>query len=1389
MSKTDTLNDEYVVKQRARRRTPLPDEQVRIRRPKQIPEPPGKPSLLSMLPMLVMALSTGAIAFFMSSGTTGGSRAILTVVPMALMASMMMAVQQFGYRRNVREHQAKVQSILTSDERHLSDVAERLRILGEQQRQTLTRENPSLEELNRRVQNRAATLWERQPTDDDFLAVRIGTATLPLCIDIKMPENDDEDPRLTKAQQVVEALGRVPDLPVMANLDRLGSVGLRGQRTESLYLCFAMVANIITHHSPDDVRLYVFSHRRDAEDLWSWLRWLPHTQALSANARQISLRKETDEPVLLELSQTLRQRADKERGGDSRYDAMAPHMVVIFDQSPEMMGHKVIQMLLDHDPSRDQNELRASAIFVDHPIPPQVSAMINMRKGEYSYHETWGAGADQVHFEGMAETANARFMAKLARSMAPLRTETSLSQGKGSLPRSVRLIEVLGATRAEQLDLNSLYSDEYDPRRVLSFPVGRDTDLKPMMLTLREAGQGGFGSHAILAGTTGTGKSVLLQSMVLSMALTNSPEHVNFVLADFKGGASELAKLQALPHVVGFVTDLNAALVERFRIALESEVLRRKQLFDSAKVTLGSAVANIRTYNRLRPDDPLPHLVIVLDEFAHGKTINPDFQSVMDMIAAQGRALGMHLILSTQRATDFDQKIRPNIDVRISLRVASMEESKAIFNRAEAYSELQRPGQAYIQVGDNELFEMFQAARADVAYQPDETRNIELLDEFKVYRFGPDGRRHLLYRHKLAEEKENGTDNTVLISEAEVLVDLIAEHCQDLYPLARIICLPPLPQAEDLPLLPLLSRLPTYGRWDQGMWVGLDIKERLRVPIGMLDLPAAQDQRPFVLDLGFRDGNFVVIGASGSGRLLFLQSLILGLASTHSPEDVNIYVLSRGPTLSVFANMPHCGAVIQPSETERIDRLMKFLEETIDDRRAKMNAARAPSMEALRLADPDTPIPAIIVVFEDFGGFRSDHQDEVLDLIRLAGDAKQVDVHLVFAASSIGLFHRQLQDNLRNRLALGPLSYGEIQEILGERAVTLEDIKGRGYLVDDQRILECQIASPARQAGIEPETDKANSEIAAVVKMMEASWQGQTPVRIDILPLHITIEELWQVSSPAGYGEEHLLTASVGLDYDKLEDFRLNLSRLESTCLVVGPARSGKTEFLLTTALCAAKSISPDNLEIVVFALRKNHLASLQSLPHIRYAGTVAEAEQLLHELAQDLNSPEGSSVGEFASEKHRMILVDDLQRFVRAENLPGLLDQLIDQSEDGSFSVFLAETGANLAQIKGQFHGTKFIASALRASCGISFSLEQNELSPFGSLQFRLKRPFLQTHEKNFGRGRGIFTCQGSDKVVQVATVGSSDSDEADYVARLDSIVRDVVSSWQQLPMKEKES
>lgn len=258
----------------------------------------------------------------------------------------------------------------------------------------------------------------------------------------------------------------------------------------------------------------------------------------------------------------------------------------------------------------------------------------------------------------------------------------------------------------------------------LAVPLGARAAGDYVYLNLHEKAHG---PHGLVAGTTGSGKSEILQSYILSLAVNFNPYEVAFLLIDYKGGG--MSKMfTALPHLLGTITNLDGSQSMRALASIKSELARRQSIFNQYDVN------HINNYNKLfkngEAEEPLPHLFLISDEFAELKKEQPEFMSELVSAARIGRSLGVHLILATQKPTGVvDDQIWSNSKFKLALKVQNEADSKEILKTADA-ANITLPGRAYLQVGNNEIYELFQSAWSGAAYNEEEQK--EKVDD-RVY--------------------------------------------------------------------------------------------------------------------------------------------------------------------------------------------------------------------------------------------------------------------------------------------------------------------------------------------------------------------------------------------------------------------------------------------------------------------------------------------------------------------------------------------------------------------------------------------------------------------------------------------------------------------------------
>ncbi|MGW5234770.1 FtsK/SpoIIIE domain-containing protein [Streptomyces nodosus] len=642
----------------------------------RLPTPPVKPDKrpIPLLPILLLPAGSALIAIFVTQRWS--------FVFIALLSPIAALVTQFGGRKQAMlKYLEKKEEYEQTLARVRADVDRA--VLEEQHNLRLSLPDPAA--LLQMAAQPSERLWERRWLDPDFLSVRVGTTDLPSSSSVDDPTQDEH--RRTTVPQLNQ-------VPVATSLRRVGVAGVAGPGAARL--AGWMTAQAAALHSPSDLRIVVLAGP-DGERHWSWTRWLPHTQAQGEDAYAL-LGSTADSLArrIGELGQIVASRIgagpDLTRGGANGY----PDILVVLEQARRARSLPGVIALL-----RDGPSVGVHTLCIDREerlLPEECGAVVVTEAGAGTASKVrTGAGAA---LEGVrTDSPEAGWYEHFGRALAPLRGVGDSDES--TLPGSVRLLDLLGV----------------EPPTAEAVTAGWSLGGRSTKAVLGTGYDGPFavdlvrdGPHALIAGTTGSGKSELLQTLVATLAVVNRPDEMTFVLVDYKGG-SAFAECADLPHTVGLVTDLDTHLVERALVSLGAELRRRETQLAQA------GAKDIEDYldKRSRGGDvlpPLPRLMLVIDEFASMVRELPDFISGLVNIAQRGRSLGIHLVLATQRPGGaVTPDIRANTNLRIALRTTDTTESRDIIDAPDS-GEISpaTPGRAYARLGPSALLP-FQSGR------------------------------------------------------------------------------------------------------------------------------------------------------------------------------------------------------------------------------------------------------------------------------------------------------------------------------------------------------------------------------------------------------------------------------------------------------------------------------------------------------------------------------------------------------------------------------------------------------------------------------------------------------------------------------------------------------
>ena len=1109
-------------------------------------------------------------------------------------------------------------------------------------------------------------LWERRPGDADFAAVRLGRGPVPASRPALIRQDGgplaEADPELADAaDRVVAETAMLPAAPVAIPLGQLSSIAIVGEPDACRALAGAWLAGLATFHAPAELRMMGLVPL-SAVRAWDWLKWLPHTRDPEAGEGlgRVS-RAVTADPVAFAAQveglarrrlESLRRRTEQAGllvaasgpGQLARPDQESEHVVVVVDGYRPGEASGELETLLASGASIGVTVIVLVRSHAE--VPAACGARVDWEQARTVRYVGSGPHG-RVESGVIPDRLDTTLASQLARTLAPLALQSG--EAGADLADPVRLVELLGADEAAQLDLLAQWRSPGSlahglPRDFLAVPIGRKDDGSPLLLDLKEAASGGMGPHGMLVGATGSGKSELLRSLTAAMAARHDPALVNMLLIDFKGGAA-FAELASLPHVAGLVTNLadDLSLVDRMQLALSGELARRQEALRLAG-NLGSITDYQAARARGEPLEPLPYLLVVIDEFGELLAAKPDFLDTFLTVARLGRSLGVHLLLATQRLDEGRIRgLEPHLRYRLCLRTFTAEESRAVLGSADAFELPSLPGLGYLKVDTEKA--RFKAALCGSA-QPWQLQN-ETGAAQSGHATAPGGLLRPLSLAGSAGPDGRAAAASFRTNDLRVLVTMAAEAAGDR---ARQIWVPPLPA--DL----TLGRLGLTASGKPG-------EESGRVPIGLADLPERQAKLAIRYGPHGAGGNLGLSGAPRSGKSSFLQALVLALAAGHSAEQRQFYCLDLGGgSLFELTALPHVGAVIGRGEAEAAARLFRDLRALLDERAALRQAGQA-----------DPGWPEVFLVVDNVGQLRQSSPDLEADLIELATAGLPFDVHVLLSANRWLDVRPQLLDALGSRWELHLAD--PVESLAGRQAASRvpAGVPGRG-LTRDGHIFQAALPALSREPS-------PGSLAEAVEAVAAAAGPARAPA-IGPLPPAVTaagVDDLARAagSAPASPGGGFLL----GVSEFRSRPVQLDLAGAGQRLLVYGDGGSGRTSLLRRIVGYLQQVCRPGELALDIVDPGRG-LLGLADGPLVHdYAASAGAAEKLALRLAAQLQPravPEEAGVAELRGARwwsgpRHLLVVDDYDLLVGSMGGPfTVLAELLAQGGDIGFGAIL---------------------------------------------------------------------------------------------------------------------
>lgn len=877
-------------------------------------------------------------------------------------------------------------------------------------------------------------LWERRKTDDDFLFLRIGTGRIPMRAKINYPPRRldfSEDLLEKKMYQLAEKERFIERAPIVVSLEEDRVCGILGPYEQSMLLVRSLLMQLTILHSYDEVKTVVLVEAEDLQKI-EFVKYLPHIWNDQRNFRFLATSMSEAYHISEYLKNELEEDLEKPR--ELRQILKSRPYYVVF-----ALSKKIFQsMEILKDVLQEEKNCGVSVLAMFDDLPKECSLIFNLaQSGEYSviHLKQLDRSGDQFSLDGFQERAAANSMRELANTHLKVVAQTY------SLPKMVTFLEMFGVGRVEHLNPLARWA-ENNPIKSLATPVGVGADGSVFTLDLHEKHQG---PHGLVAGMTGSGKSEFIITYILSLAVNYHPDEVAFILIDYKGGGltgafEDKSRGIHLPHLVGTITNLDGAAIQRSLLSIQSEMTRRQRVFNEVRNVSDEGTMNIYVYQKLYRNklvkEPMPHLFIISDEFAELKQQRPEFMDQLISMARIGRSLGIHLILATQKpAGVVNDQIRSNTKFRVCLKVQDKSDSMDMLKRPEA-AELKETGRFYLQVGYNEYFAMGQSAWSGAPYEP-EDRVVSKQDN-SIHFLDSVGQSVLEAKPRTKKEHASGAQLVAVVR----MLDEIAKRNGIV---SKKLWNPELPDRIDLN--ELLEG--NHGTSKNG---------NAAIHLGVVDDPENQKQFPLVFDF-VHCQNLMIVGDVGSGKTLLLQSILYTLSIACSPDSLNYYILDYSSRmLKTFKQAPHCGAVLCEEDSDLLDGFFDLIHEIITERKILFSELEVDSFEA---ANSIRKIPLILVVIDNISGLSGSklgetHSYRMQSYLR---EGVNYGVKYIITCSHLNDLNSRVKQELGDRICLHMKDKYEYGEALGCKVTYVPPEKpGRGLCRYEERTLEFQCA-------------------------------------------------------------------------------------------------------------------------------------------------------------------------------------------------------------------------------------------------------------------------------------------------------------------------------------------
>lgn len=1273
-------------------------ENIVLSTPLSIPPPEGKPWWLIVVGVVVVGLLGGMVAMVFASGSHvfGG---IGSIFPLFMMVGIMMMM----FRGMGGGQQQMSRPKLDAMRAQFMLMLDMLRETAQESADSMDANyrwfHPAPNTLAAAVGS--PRMWERKPDGKDlnFGVVRVGVGMTRPEVTWGEPQNMPTDTELEPVTgKALQEFGRyqsvVYNLPKMVSLLVEPWYALVGEREQVLGLMRAIICQLAFSHGPDHVQMIVVSSDLDQ---WDWVKWLPHfgdsrRHDAAGNARMVytSVREFAAEQAELFAGRG----SFTPRHASSSAQTPTPHTVIIADVDDPQWEYVISAEGVDGVTFFD---LTGSSMWTDIPERKLQFDKTGVIEALPRDRDTWMVIDDKAWFFALTDQVSIAEAEEFAQKLAQWRLAEAYEEiGQRVAHIGARdILSYYGIDDPGNIDFDSLWASRTDTmgRSRLRAPFGNRSDNGELLfLDMKSLDEGGDGPHGVMSGTTGSGKSTLVRTVIESLMLSHPPEELQFVLADLKGG-SAVKPFAGVPHVSRIITDLeeDQALMERFLDALWGEIARRKAICDSAGVDDAKEYNSVRARMRARGQDmaPLPMLVVVIDEFYEWFRIMPTAVDVLDSIGRQGRAYWIHLMMASQTIESRAEKLMENMGYRLVLKARTAGAAQA----AGVPNAVNLPAQAGLGYFRKSLEDIirFQAEflwrdyfQPGVSIDGEEAPAlVHSIDYIRPQLFtnsftplevsvgGPDiepvvaqPNGEVLESDDIEGGEDEDEEGVRTPKVGTVIIDQLRKIKFEPYRLWQ----PPLTQP--VAIDDLVNRF--LGRpWHKEYGSACN----LVFPIGIIDRPYKHDQPPWTVDTSGPGANVLILGAGGSGKTTALQTLICSAALTHTPQQVQFYCLAYSSTaLTTVSRIPHVGEVAGPTDPYGVRRTVAELLALVRERKRSFLECGIASMEMFRRRKfggeagpvPDDGFGDVYLVIDNYRALAEENEVLIEQVNVIINQGPSFGVHVVVTADRESELRPPVRSGFGSRIELRLAAVEDAKLVRSRFAKDVPVKPGRGMVAvnyvrldsDPQAGLHTLVARPA--LGSTPDNVfECDSVVAAVSRLTSAQ---APPVRR--LPARFGVEQVRELASRdtrQGVGAGGIAWAISELD---LAPVYLNFAE-NSHLMVTGRRECGRTTTLATIMSEIGRLYAPGassapppapgrpSAQVWLVDPRRQLLTALGSDYVERFAYNLDGVVAMMGELAAALagrEPPPGLSAEELLSRSwwsgpEIFLIVDDIQQ------------------------------------------------------------------------------------------------------------------------------------------------